>query len=136
MAMAVILLSKCKHFTSPLFPILECSIFSSATGISAGTGVSLSALTKAFQGRETNFCEHGKTIRPALFNLMHAAADPSQRGVNSCYQQHHVIIVTIFISASHCQMAPSRLIITVTFLFVMRLILLQPRYLARVLLFL
>ena len=55
-------------FYFPLFPILGCSLFGSATGISAGTGVSLSAWTKTFQGRETNFCEHGETIRPALFN--------------------------------------------------------------------
>ena len=55
-------------FYFSLFPILGCSLFSSVTGISAGTGVSLSAWTKAFQGRETNFREHGETIHPTLFN--------------------------------------------------------------------
>ena len=61
-------------FYFPLFPILGCSLFGSATnpnpnfGMSAGTGVSLSAWIKTFQDRETNFREHGETIRPALFN--------------------------------------------------------------------
>ena len=55
-------------FYFPLFPIVGCSLFGSATGMSAGTGVSLSAWTKTLQGRETNFSEHGESIRPALFN--------------------------------------------------------------------
>ena len=121
-------------FYFSLFPILGWSLFSSATGISAGTGVSLSAWTKACQGRETNFREHGEGIRPALFNaharsgrhfatwgefLLSTSSCKHRYGLHFCLE---------------CQMAPSRLIITC--LFVIRVILIQPRYLARVLLFL
>ena len=58
-------------FYFPLFPILGCSLFGSGAGLNRrleGADVSLSAWKKTFQGQETNFCEYGETIRPAILN--------------------------------------------------------------------
>ena len=95
--------------------------------------VSLSAWNKTFQGQETNFCEHGEAIRPALLN------ERSGRHFATwgefCYQKYHVIIVTVFILPLIMSNGPLTSYIIIC-LFVIRVILLQPRYPARVLLFL
>ena len=118
--MAVILLSKCKHFTFPCSQFLMLSFWFGHC-ISAGTGVSLSAWTKALQGRETNFREHGETIRPALFNA-HARSGRhfatwgefllSTSSCNHRYRLHFAFYV---------KWPPSRL--SIIFLFAIRLIL-------------
>ena len=121
-------------FYFPLFPILGCSLFGSAAGLIEDS----KALVWVFQlgpklfkvGRQTS----ANMVKPFVLRFaMSAAADTSQRGVNSCYQHHHVIIVKVFILPLMLN-GPSRLIII--YLFEIRLILLQPRYLTRVLLFL
>ena len=75
MVMAVILLSKWEHFT---FPCSQFLVFQPGPKLCKVDRRVYANMVKRFVLR---------------FSML-AAADTSQRGVNSCYQIHHDIIVT------------------------------------------